>query len=160
MLSGEVYAALVPFLGGGKHWSIIQPFFFFLSDTAKCKFSHAALAEIWQIMLKRLFYIHLLHLWFCRVNNYKSFLFSSFFGKYLLPLSRKRNSLISSQVKLFNDGLILKQLQMTFALSGDVRTGFEAFMYSICILVSIFFNGRSALKEVCSIYNAETVFCF
>lgn len=51
---------------------------------------------------------------------------------------------------------------MTFTVSGDIRTRFGAFMYSICILVSIFSNGRSALKEVCSITVLQThlVFCF
>jgi len=43
---------------------------------------------------------------------------------------------------------------MTLAVAGDLRTGFEAFMYSVCILVSVFFDGRSALKEVSSIYSA------
>lgn len=50
------------------------------------------------------------------------------------------NPLISSQVKLFNDGLILKHNQMTFVVSGDIRTAFGAFMYTLCVWASIFFN--------------------
>lgn len=73
------------------------------------------------------------------MNNYKSSHLSSFFAAIFTALVKKKKQfiLISSQVKLFSDGLILKQHQMSFAVSGDVRTVFEAFMYSLSILISI-----------------------
>lgn len=43
------------------------------------------------------------------------------------------NILISSQVKLFNDELILKQHQRMFLVLGDIKTAFEAFVYRLCV---------------------------
>lgn len=53
-------------------------------------------------------------------------------------------------MKLFNDGLILKQHQMTFLVSGDIRNTSEAFLYSLCVWFSI-------VKEVCYNYNAANI---
>lgn len=86
------YAILVLLPGDRKHSVNCNPIFLnsLLSSPSPCLFyfssqmvqltAHpSAVPEIWQIMFRRLFCIYLLHFLFCRVDNYKSSLFSSFF---------------------------------------------------------------------------------
>lgn len=86
------YAILVLLPGDRKHSVNCNPIFLnsLLSSPSPCLFYFSsqmvqltvhpsAVPEIWQIMFRRLFCIYLLHFLFCRVDNYKSSLFSSFF---------------------------------------------------------------------------------